>query len=146
MNASVAWFSDHESVDDRIEVMISSCSNSCTLYIPFHSSRFRIICPRFSGGTCSGKTSVASLLGKALPWCQVVNQDKYYHEEDSGSHVRNKVIQSRLDNLNIILLMFIIQPTNLINWEVLEAFNMEKMKLDIEQIRQNVRLQDNIAF
>ena len=42
--------------------------------------------------------------------------------------------------------MFIIQPTNLINWEVLEAFNMEKMKLDIEQIRQNVRLQDNIAF
>ena len=109
-------------------------------------SRFRIICPRFSGGTCSGKTSVASLLGKVLPWCQVVNQDKYYHEEDSSSHVRNKVILSRLDNLNITSLMLIIQPTNLINWEVLEAFNMEKMKLDIEQIRQNVRLQVNIAF
>ena len=60
-----------------------------------------MICPRFSGGTCSGKTSVASLLGKVLPWCQVVNQDKYYHEEDSSSHVRNKVILSRLDNLNI---------------------------------------------
>jgi len=78
----------------------------------------RVLTIGLSGGTCSGKTSVASLLGKALPWCQVVNQDKYYHEEDSGSHVRNK-------------------PTNLINWEVLEAFNMEKMKLDIEQIRQN---------
>ena len=26
MNYSVAWFSDHESVDDRIEVMISSCT------------------------------------------------------------------------------------------------------------------------
>ena len=114
--------------------------------IPLHWSRFRIICPRFSGGTCSGKTSVASLLGKVLPWCQVVNQDKYYHEEDSSSHVRNKVILSRLDNLNITSLMLIIQPTNLINWEVLEAFNMEKMKLDIEQIRQNVRLPVNIAF
>ena len=46
-------------------------------------------------------------------------QDTYYHEDDSIHHIKDK-------------------KTNLINWEVLEAFNMEKMHLDINHIRQKV--------
>ena len=61
-----------------------------------------------SGASCSGKTSVASKLEKMLPWCSVINQDKYYHGEDSCHHVRSG---------------------NLINWEVLEAFDMKRMKV-----------------
>ena len=30
----------------------------------------------FSGATCSGKTSVAAMLEKALPLCTVINQVK----------------------------------------------------------------------
>ena len=71
-----------------------------------------------SGATCSGKTSVASMLEKVLPSCMVINQDNYYYEEDSEKHVKDPV-------------------TNMINWEVLEAFNMEKMHEDILNIRTN---------
>ena len=31
----------------------------------------------FSGATCSGKTTVAAMLEKCLPWCTVVNQVFY---------------------------------------------------------------------
>ena len=69
-----------------------------------------------SGATCSGKTSVASMLKKVLPHCMVINQDTYYYEESSDNHVKDPV-------------------TNMINWEVLESFNMEKMHNDITDIR-----------
>ena len=91
----------------------------------------------FSGASCSGKTSVATMLEKSLPRCSIINQvhiryklhclnavqfgfqDAYYFEEESSLHVRD-------------------QKTNLINWEVLEAFDMEKMQRDISVIRKNV--------
>ena len=47
-------------------------------------------------------------------------QDKYYHEEDSPHHVKDK-------------------KTNLINWEVLEAFDMKQMQLDINYITEKVK-------
>ena len=77
------------------------------------------------------------MLENILPSCKVINQvkihlclhskqikftlfqDTYYHEDDSIHHIKDK-------------------KTNLINWEVLEAFNMEKMHLDINHIRQKV--------
>lgn len=86
-----------------------------------------------SGASCSGKTSVASMLEKVLPWCSVINQDKYYHEEDSCHHVRSK-------------------NGNLINWEVLSAFNMKKMKEDISIVSKNLLKgtppceRDNISY
>ena len=46
----------------------------------------------------------------------VINQDTYYYEENSDNHVKDPV-------------------TNMINWEVLESFNMEKMHNDITDIR-----------
>jgi len=70
-----------------------------------------------SGASCSGKTTVASMLEKTLPWCSVINQDKYYYEEDSCHHVKS---------------------ANMINWEVLSAFNMEKMKEDISVVSKNL--------
>jgi len=79
----------------------------------------RMLTVGISGATCSGKTSVAAMLENILPSCKVINQDTYYHEDDSIHHIKDK-------------------KTNLINWEVLEAFNMEKMHLDINHIRQKV--------
>ena len=73
-----------------------------------------------SGATCSGKTTVASMLEKVLPSCMVINQDTYYYDDDSDKHVKDPV-------------------TNLINWEVIEAFNMEKMHEDIINIRTNFK-------
>ena len=73
-----------------------------------------------SGATCSGKTSLASLLEKVLPRAAVVNLDKYYYEEDSSHHVR--------DN-----------KTNFINWEVLQAFNMNQMHRDILDLQEKVK-------
>lgn len=46
-------------------------------------------------------------------------QDKYYYEEDSNHHVRST-------------------NGNFINWEVLSAFNMKKMKEDISVVSQNL--------
>ena len=74
-----------------------------------------------SGATCSGKTSVASMLEKVFPRCMVINQDAYYHEEESEKHV-------------------IDAATNMINWEVMEAFNMEQMHMDINKARQNYKV------
>ena len=59
------------------------------------------------------------MLEKTLPWCSVINQDKYYYDEDSYHHVRSP-------------------NGNFINWEVLSAFNMKKMKEDISVISQNL--------
>ena len=80
----------------------------------------------YSGASCSGKTSVASLLEKVLPRCSVLNQDKYYYQEDSGKHVR--------DN-----------KSNFINWEVPQAFNMCQMYSDIKdlQIKVVIRILSN---
>ena len=77
-----------------------------------------------SGASCSGKTSVASKLEKMLPWCSVINQDKYYHGEDSCHHVRSG---------------------NLINWEVLEAFDMNRMKEDISTVSQNLLMRKTLS-
>lgn len=74
-----------------------------------------------SGATCSGKTSLASLLEKVFPRVSVVNLDKYYYEEDSPHHVRD-------------------HKTNFINWEVLQAFNMNQMHRDIFNIQEKLRL------
>ena len=74
-----------------------------------------------SGATCSGKTSVASMLEKVLASCTVINQDTYYYEDESDKHVKDPA-------------------TNLINWEVMEAFNMEKMHQDISNIRKNFKV------
>jgi len=82
-----------------------------------------------SGASCSGKTSVASLLEKVLPRCSVLNQDKYYYQEDSGKHVR--------DN-----------KSNFINWEVPQAFNMFQMYSDIKDLQikpQLIRMNENLA-
>ena len=65
-----------------------------------------------SGATCAGKSSVASMLEKVLTSCMVINQDTYYYEEGSDKHVKDPV-------------------THMINWEVLEAFNMGKMHNDL---------------
>ena len=73
-----------------------------------------------SGATCSGKTSLASLLEKVFPRVSVVNLDKYYYEEDSPHHVRD-------------------HKTKFINWEVLEAFNMNQMHRDIFNIQEKVK-------
>ena len=70
-----------------------------------------------SGASCSGKTSIANLLTKVFPRCSVINQDTYYYDENCEKYIRD-------------------ESTNLINWETLEAFNMEKMKNDI-QLSQN---------
>eukprot|EP00092_Neocalanus_flemingeri_P012956 GFUD01013958.1.p1 GENE.GFUD01013958.1~~GFUD01013958.1.p1 ORF type:complete len:227 (-),score=73.14 GFUD01013958.1:2-682(-) len=77
-----------------------------------------------SGATCSGKTSVASMLERVLTSCVVINQDAYYHQEESDKHVRDPV-------------------TNMINWEVMEAFNMEQMHQDIISARQKLRAKSN---
>ena len=74
-----------------------------------------------SGATCSGKTSVASMLERLLTRCVVINQDKYYHEDESDKHVKDPA-------------------TNLINWEVMEAFNMEKMHKDIDHAKTNFKV------
>ena len=59
------------------------------------------------------------MLEKTLPWCSVINQDKYYYDEDSYHHVRSP-------------------NGTFINWEVLSAFNMKKMKEDISVVSQNL--------
>ena len=75
-----------------------------------------------SGATCSGKTSVASMLEKVLSSCIVINQDTYYHEDESEKHVKDPA-------------------TNLINWEVMGAFNMEKMHKDIGHAKKNFKVE-----
>jgi len=80
-----------------------------------------------SGATCSGKTSVAAMLEKALPLCTVINQDKYYYDDDSPHHIIDK-------------------KTNLINWEVLEAFNMDRMHLDITTLKQKMAKENLIGL
>ena len=55
----------------------------------------------------------------------MVNLDKYYYDEDSSHHVR--------DN-----------KTNLINWEVLQAFNMNQMHRDIQDLQDKVEYICNI--
>lgn len=52
------------------------------------------------------------MLEKVLTSCMVINQDTYYYEEGSDKHVKDPV-------------------THMINWEVLEAFNMGKMHNDL---------------
>ena len=74
-----------------------------------------------SGATCSGKTSVASMLERLFTRCVVINQDKYYHEDESDKHVRDTA-------------------TNMINWEVMESFNMEQMHKDINTARQKYKV------
>ena len=63
---------------------------------------------------------MASLLEKVLPWCSVINQDKYYYHEESSHHVRDI-------------------KDNLINWEVPQAFNMNQMYRDVLELQRKVR-------
>jgi len=77
----------------------------------------KILTVGVSGASCSGKTTIASRLEKMLPHCCVINQDTYYHEESSDCHIRKG---------------------NHINWEVLEAFNMDKMHSDIAAAKKNM--------
>ena len=72
-----------------------------------------------SGATCSGKTSVARILEKVFTHCKVINQDTFYHGEECSNHVRDPA-------------------TNLINWEVMQAFNMEKMYEDIDKAKESL--------
>jgi len=63
------------------------------------------------GGSCTGKTSIARQLLDLLPSCVVLHQDSYYRKEDEPGHVLHP-------------------GTNCIDWEVLQAFNMDRMVSD----------------
>ena len=49
----------------------------------------------------------------------MINQDTFYHEEECSNHVRDPA-------------------TNLINWEVMQAFNMEKMYKEINKAKESL--------
>merc|ERR1712130_234712 len=63
------------------------------------------------GGSCTGKTSIARQLLDLLPRCVVLHQDSYYRKEDDPGHVLHP-------------------GTNCIDWEVLQAFHMDRMVSD----------------
>jgi len=63
------------------------------------------------GGSCSGKTSIARKLLELLPSSVVLHQDSYYRNESDSGHVLHP-------------------GTNSIDWEVLQAFHMDRMVLD----------------
>jgi len=63
------------------------------------------------GGSCTGKTSIARQLLDLLPSCVVLHQDSYYRKEDDPGHVLHP-------------------GTNCIDWEVLQAFHMDRMVSD----------------
>jgi len=63
------------------------------------------------GGSCTGKTSIARKLLDLLPNCVVLHQDSYYRKEDEPGHVLHP-------------------GTNCIDWEVLQAFHMDRMVSD----------------
>jgi len=63
------------------------------------------------GGSCTGKTSIARQLLDLLPSCVVLHQDSYYRKEDDHGHVLHP-------------------GTNCIDWEVLQAFHMDRMVSD----------------
>ena len=105
----------------KVVVIVQHHADCWTEVIPVHFTLNRNEHENCSSGaTCSGKTSLASLLEKVFPRASVVNLDKYYYEEDSPHHVRD-------------------HKTKFINWEVLEAFNMNQMHRDIFNIQEKVK-------
>jgi len=68
-----------------------------------------------SGATCSGKTTLANLLHKLFLNSSHLNQDLYYWEDDSENHRKVSVLQKGG------------QVEEAINWELISAFDMEKL-------------------
>lgn len=65
-----------------------------------------------SGATCSGKTTVVRLLKSVFPSATTFNQDGYYHPIDDTRHIRCETL-------------------NHINWELVTAFDNERLCADI---------------
>lgn len=65
-----------------------------------------------SGVSCGGKTTLANALHKRYPGSVVFSQDDYFHPVDSDKHV-------------------LIPELNHFNWDILAAFDMDRMRSDI---------------
>ncbi|CAL8094203.1 unnamed protein product [Orchesella dallaii] len=69
-----------------------------------------------SGVTCGGKTSFTKLIQRTFPWAQIVHQDHYFYDDDWPHHIR------------------VPEAENHVNYEVLNALDMEKMYKDVQSI------------
>lgn len=85
----------------------------------------KVLTVGLSGASCSGKTTLANMIRKAFNRCEVLNQDSYYYLEESPHHLRDPV-------------------TKQINWEVLQAFDMDKMVSDLQGVISRHELQSFI--
>lgn len=68
-----------------------------------------------SGVTCGGKTTFAAALHNIFPDASIINQDVYFLQPDDARHTR-------------------IPSLNHLNWEILSALDMDKMRSDIKEV------------
>ena len=66
-----------------------------------------------SGATCAGKTTLAQFLTKCFPIANYMNQDDFYFDENHKGHIH-------------------VEELNHINWEVVTAFDMDKMMAQLD--------------
>jgi len=69
-----------------------------------------------SGITCGGKTTLTQLLKRTFPWCRIIYQDSYFHDDDYPGHVRVPEVR------------------NHVNYEILGSMDMPKMYKDVQGI------------
>lgn len=68
-----------------------------------------------SGVTCGGKTTFAAALHGLFPDASIIHQDMYFLQPDDARHTQ-------------------IPSLSHLNWEILSALDMDKMRNDIKEV------------